>query len=85
MAPSLLRDGPYRFFFYLNEGKEPAHVHVQDGRKLAKFWLEPVSLASSRHFAAHELNAIAKIVSLNRERFLEAWNERFTGNPRGSR
>jgi hypothetical protein len=77
MAPTVLREGPARFFFYLNEGNEPPHIHVQAGNKLAKLWLEPVSLASSRHFAAHELNELHRIVIRNRSRFLEAWHERF--------
>ncbi len=77
MAPTLLREGPYRIFFYLNEGREPAHVHVQEGRKVAKFWLEPLGLASSRHFPAHQLAELTRIVSRNRIRFLEVWNERF--------
>ena len=77
MAPTVLREGPYRFHFFLNEGNEPAHVHVDAGDKSAKFWLEPVSLAASRHFAAHELNELVRIVVRNRERFLEVWNERF--------
>jgi len=80
MAPTLLREGPYRFYFFLNEGNEPAHVHVEDGNKSAKFWLEPVAVASSRHFAAHELNALSRLVAENRERFVEAWNERFPRN-----
>ena len=48
--PTLLREGPYRFFFYSDEGdpREPPHVHVTAGERLAKFWLEPVALASSR-------------------------------------
>ena len=81
MAPSVLREGPYRFFFYLNEGSEPAHIHVEASGKSAKFWLEPVGVASSRHFAAHELNELTKIVTRNRERFLEVWHERFTRSP----
>jgi hypothetical protein len=85
MAPTLLREGPWRFYFYLNEGNEPAHVHVQDGRKLAKSWLQRVEVASSKHFAAHELNAISRIVAQNRDRFLEVWNERFPRGPRGAR
>ena len=77
MAPTVLREGPYRFYFYLNEGNEPAHVHVDAGGKSAKFWLEPVACAASKHLAAHELNELVKIVKANRERFLEVWNERF--------
>lgn len=80
MAPTVMRDGPYRFFFYSNEEGEPAHIHVQEGRKLAKFWLSPVDLASSRHFAAHELSALTRLVKEHREEFLEAWHEYFPGH-----
>jgi hypothetical protein len=43
--PTLLREGPYRFFFYSDEGdpREPPHVHVAAGERLAKFWLDPVA------------------------------------------
>ena len=41
--PTVDRIGPYRFFFFANEGNEPPHVHVQRGRALAKFWLQPVA------------------------------------------
>ena len=37
--PTVLRWGPYRAFFYSNEGSEPPHVHVRSGDKEAKFWL----------------------------------------------
>ena len=43
--PTVARIGPYRFFFYGNEGLELAHIHVQRDRRLAKFWLDPVTLA----------------------------------------
>jgi hypothetical protein len=71
--------GPFRFFFYSNEDGEPPHVHVQQDRKLAKFWLEPVSLASSVRFAAHELARLERLIVERREQFLEAWNEFFGG------
>lgn len=77
MTPTIDRVGPYRFFFFSNETGEPAHVHVQDGRKLAKFWLEPVSLAGSTRFAAHELTDVERIVRDRQAQFLEAWNEFF--------
>ncbi len=41
--PTILRIGPYRFFFYSNEKGEPSHIHVQRERFLAKFWLNPVA------------------------------------------
>ena len=77
--PTILRIGPYRFFFYSNEKGEPPHIHVQRERFLAKFWLNPVALAGSRRFASHELRTIQKHVEDNRKIFLEAWNEHITG------
>ena len=73
--PTILRIGPYRFYFYSNEKGEPPHIHVQRERFLAKFWLTPFALASSRRFASHELRVIQEHVEANREIFLEAWNE----------
>ena len=73
--PTLLRSGTYRFYFYSNERGEPAHIHVQRERFLAKFWLEPVSLASSKRFRSHELRAILRIVEDHEAELLEAWNE----------
>ena len=78
-VPRVATVGPYRFFFYSNESGEPAHVHVRRERKLAKFWLEPVELADSKRFAAHELREIEQIVQDRRTEFLEAWNEHFSG------
>jgi hypothetical protein len=73
--PTILRSGPYRFYFYSNERAEPPHVHVQRERFFAKFWLNPVALASSIRFASHELRAIQRIVEDHRNNFLEVWNE----------
>ncbi|GEM_PF-6408691 len=33
--PTVLRNGPFRYFFYSNEKGEPPHVHVQRERKMA--------------------------------------------------
>ncbi len=43
--PTLLRAGPYRLFIFMADCVEPRHVHVEGNGGLAKFWLEPVSLA----------------------------------------
>lgn len=76
--PSVLRIGPYRFFFFSNEFGEPAHIHIQRDHALAKFWLEPVSLASSSGFPASELTKLSKLVSENQQKLVEAWNEFFS-------
>ena len=73
--PTIIKIGPYRFYFYSNEKGEPPHIHVQRERFLAKFWLSPIALAGSKRFASHELRTIQKHVEENREIFLEAWNE----------
>ncbi len=76
--PTLARIGPFRFFFYSNEGSEAEHIHVQHERKTAKFWLEPVALAFSGRFSASELRSIERIVLENQKRFLEVWHEFFS-------
>jgi len=81
--PTVKRHGPYRFFFVSIDYTEPPHVHVQRGTAVAKFWLEPVSLAKAGGFKAHELNKIADIVAASREEFLEKWHEFFGEVERG--
>jgi hypothetical protein len=39
--PTVARIGPYRFFFYSSENREPPHIHVEDDEKVAKYWLDP--------------------------------------------
>lgn len=75
--PTILRIGPYRFFFYSNENNEPVHIHVQRERALAKFWLRPVSLASSTGFPAQELTRLSRLAQENAAMFVEAWHEFF--------
>lgn len=73
--PTILRLGAYRFFFYSNEKGEPPHIHVQRDNFLAKFWLNPITLANSKHFSSRELRVLSKCVEENQELFMEAWNE----------
>lgn len=77
--PTLLREGPYRFFFYSDEGdpREPPHVHVSAGDQVAKFWLEPVELQSSKRLRAQEINQLRKLVEQHQAKFLEAWHAYF--------
>ncbi|MGB6678151.1 MAG: DUF4160 domain-containing protein [Terriglobales bacterium] len=75
--PTVLRSGPYRFYFYSHEPSEPPHIHIDREDLSAKFWLDPVQLAHNFGFRAHELRTIQSIVIDHREEFLEAWNEFF--------
>jgi hypothetical protein len=75
--PTVMRSGPYRFYFYSHEPNEPPHIHVDRADLSAKFWLNPVQLAANFGFRAHELRTIQSIVMDNSIRFLEAWNGYF--------
>lgn len=75
--PTVLRVDGFRFFFWTNERNEPAHIHVTKAEGVAKFWLDPVSLASTDGFNIPTLNKLQRIVRENQTLFLEAWNEYF--------
>jgi hypothetical protein len=75
--PTILRVSGFRFFFYSMEGSEPPHIHVEHGNNVAKFWLQPVSLAESHGFRTHEVNRLRILVIEHRLSFLEAWNAHF--------
>ena len=77
--PTVLRSGPYRFFFYAGDREEPPHIHVERDDNKAKFWLEPVRLQNSGGFSRTEIGKIQKLVEENREELLRGWNEYFNG------
>ena len=76
--PTVLRIGPYRFFFFSREGREPAHIHIEAGDKEAKVWLANIQLAMSYGFRAHEIAELLALVKQHRETLLEEWNEFFS-------
>ncbi len=75
--PTVLRNGPHRFYFYSHDLGEPIHVHVDRDENSAKFWLEPIELAYNLGFSARELRTIEKIIAENRKTMTEVWNEYF--------
>lgn len=75
--PTIRRQGPYRFFFYASDRREPLHVHVERDWQSAKFWLQPVRLQRSGGFGSREIRRIMRIVTENEILFTEAWNEYF--------
>lgn len=76
--PTVLKIKGFRFFFYSLEGNEPPHIHVEHGDKVAKYWLNPVDLASSYGFRSHELSKLRLMVIENKALFLEKWYEYFS-------
>ena len=77
VMPTVLRSGPYRFFFYSGDRDEPPHVHIERDENRAKFWLQPIRLQSSGGFARSEINRLRALVVENEAILLEAWNEFF--------
>ena len=81
--PTVLRVGPYRFYFYSHDlSHEPAHVHVDRDDLSAKFWLSPVALARNLGFVASELRRIERIVQDHQAQLLEKWDEEYGRTPR---
>lgn len=76
--PTVLKIGPYRFFFYASDRDEPHHIHVERDDKVAKFWLDPIRLQNSGGFNRLELKQIVDIITNNKNAFLEAWYEFFS-------
>ena len=75
--PTVLRHGPYRFYFFSNEGDEPPHIHVDRDNRSAKFWLDPVALERNHGFAGHELRTLERVAGEHQRAFLERWHEYF--------
>ena len=75
--PTVLRTGPYRFFFYAGDRDEPAHVHAERDENVAKFWLSPIRLSKNRGFRPAEIRRIERLIIDNRQKLLEAWDEFF--------
>jgi len=75
--PTILRVGPYRFFFYANDRTEPVHVHVEREAFEAKFWIGPVRLAGNRGFRSAEIVKIQRLVSEHEPLIVEKWDEYF--------
>ena len=72
--PTVLRIGPFRFYFYSHEPNEPPHVHVDRAGASAKIWLEELALAGNSGFSARELRDVLRLVRFNRQLLLEAWH-----------
>lgn len=76
--PTVLRIGSFRFYFFSNEGQEPAHIHGKAAEDQAKSWLDSVVLAVNHGFSARELSELARIIIEHRTEVLKAWNDYFS-------
>lgn len=73
--PTALRIGPYRFYFYSYDCREPRHMHVDRGPLSAKLWLDPdVRIADNVGYSRRELREIERIAREHVEELRNAWD-----------
>ncbi|NQW08709.1 MAG: DUF4160 domain-containing protein [Alphaproteobacteria bacterium] len=60
--PTVLRNGPFRVYFYSHEPNEPPRVHVDVGGGSVKYWLSPVALARNIGLTDREVLAAQHLV-----------------------
>ena len=75
--PTVLRVGPFRFFFYSGDVGEPRHIHGESGECEAKYWLDPVGLARNRGFSQKEWNRIEEVIEANLDLLRDSWDDFF--------
>ena len=75
--PVILREGPYRFFFYSADRDEPRHVHVARDDRIAKFWLDPVRMQRNGGLRRSEILRVQRTIEENHRLLMEAWNDYF--------
>jgi hypothetical protein len=78
MAPTIVRDGPFRLFFFSRE-EFRIHVHVAHSDGEAKFWLTPdVTLATSTGLTPRQLNEAKLVVQVHLKEINDAWIHHFS-------
>ena len=77
MAPTIFRDGSFRFFFFSRE-EARMHVHVSHPDGEAKFWLNPqVGLATNVGLSPKQLKEAERLVMIHLEEITNAWRTHF--------
>jgi hypothetical protein len=79
MSPTVVRDGPFRLFFFSRE-ESRSHVHVAHPDGEAKFWLTPeVALANYTGLTAQQLRDAQLVVEVHLTEIQNAWHHHFGG------
>ncbi len=79
MAPTIVRDGLFRLFFFSRE-ETRIHVHVAHPDGEVKFWLTPsVHLAVNIGLSSVQLRQAQKVVEAHIQEIQDAWDRHFGG------
>ena len=77
MAPTVVRDGQFRLFFFSRE-ENRIHIHVAHPDGEAKFWLTPdVHLAVNVGLSPVQLRQAQAVVEAHILEINDAWNRHF--------
>ena len=85
--PQLLRFGPYRIYFWSNEGLplEPIYVHISNGipnAEATKIWITQnkralIANPNDKRISAKVLNRLVEMIEAQSDDIIAAWIERF--------
>jgi Domain of unknown function (DUF4160) len=79
MAPTIVRDGQFRLFFFSRE-ETRIHVHVAHPDGEAKFWLTPaVHLATNIGLSPMQARQAQVVVEAHIVEIQDAWRRHFGG------
>ena len=77
MAPTIVRDGQFRLFFFSRE-ETRIHVHVAHPDGEAKFWLTPsVNLAVNIGLSTTQVRQAQAVVEAHLREIQDAWLRHF--------
>ncbi len=79
MAPTILRQGPFRLFFFSRE-ESRIHLHVAHPDGEANFWLTPaVAVATWIALSERRLREAGAVVEEHLVEIAQAWHRHFGG------
>ena len=77
MAPTVFREGAFRFFFFSRE-ESRIHIHVAHTDGEAKFWLKPsIELAMNQGLNSKQISEALMLVQNHEKEILNAWHDHF--------
>ncbi|NUP87290.1 MAG: DUF4160 domain-containing protein [Burkholderiaceae bacterium] len=77
MAPTIVRDGQFRLFFFSRE-EARVHVHVSHPDGEAKFWITPdVHLAVNIGLSSTQVRDAHAVVEAHIQEIQDAWHRHF--------